>query len=223
MCYSVESSAKTSLISFIAIVVLLRSNVPHFQWLGVILIAWCGMQFDELLLWLTDPRKGCTRANKVITSTLIPLVLILQPLGAVLGSFFVTPWSKCSETRKLMIVSYSIFITVTLLYLFFKNRTNFCTTVTPSGHLNWWPGPYGFSSHTLYFMWGLAIAVPLFVLWDISYKLPLLITLLPLFGYNYGLTTDSNASIWCHYTSFTSIIAFAIYGLYKAKVYNILD
>lgn len=220
MCYSVESSAKTSLVSFIAIVVLLRSNVPHFQWLGVILIAWCGMQFDELLLWLTDPRKGCTRANKMITSTLIPLVLILQPLGAVLGSFFVTPWSKCSETRKLMIVSYSIFITVTLLYFFFKNRTNFCTTVTPSGHLNWWSGP---SPHTLYFMWGLAIAVPLFVLWDISYKLPILITLLPLFGYNYGLTTDSKASVWCYYTSFTSIIAFVIYGLYKAKVYNILD
>jgi len=223
MCYSVESSAKTSLISFIAIVVLLRSNVPHFQWLGIILIAWCGMQFDELLLWLTNPRKGCTRANKIITATLIPLVLILQPLGAVLGSLFVTPWSKCSETRKLMIASYSIFITVTLLYLFFKNRKNFCTMVTSSGHLNWWSEPHGFSSHTLYFMWGLAIVVPLFVLWDISYKLPLLITLLPLFGYNYGLTTDSNASVWCYYTSFTSIIAFAVYGLYKAKVYNILD
>ena len=93
MCYSVESSAKTTLYSLISIIVLLTSGVPHFQWLGVILIGWCGMQFDELLLWLTNPRKGCSAANKLITTTLIPLVLILQPLGSVLGSFFVKPWS----------------------------------------------------------------------------------------------------------------------------------
>ncbi len=99
MCYSVESSAKTTIISLTAIIILLKSNVPHFQWLGVILICWCGMQFDELLLWLTNPRKGCTTTNKIITSTLIPLVLILQPLGSILGSFFdlrfTTYFNKC--------------------------------------------------------------------------------------------------------------------------------
>ena len=221
MCYSVESSAKTTIISLTAIIILLTSNIPHFKWLGVILIGWCGMQFDELLLWLTDPRKGCTTANKIITTTLIPLVLILQPLGSVLGSFYVTPWSQCSLNRKLFIVLYSAMIIVTMLYLFFKNNKKLCTVVSERGHLNWWSETHGFSP-LLYFMWGIAIVAPLFLLWDISYKIIFIITLLPLFGYHYGLTTDSNASVWCYYTSFTSIISLISYGLYKLNIYNIL-
>ncbi len=221
MCYSVESSAKTTLYSLIAIVVLLTSGVPHFQWLGVVLIGWCGMQFDELLLWLTNPRKGCTSANKLITVTLIPLVLILQPLGSVLGSFFVKPWNQCEQNRKWFIVLYSVMIIVSMLYLFFKNNKKLCTVVTPSGHLNWWSGTPGFSP-LLYLLWGVAIIFPLFLLWDMSYKIIFIISLLPLFGYHYGLTTDSNASIWCYYTSFTSIVSLIAYGLYKFNIYNVL-
>ena len=221
MCYSVESSAKTTLYSLTAIIVLLTSGVPHFQWLGVILIGWCGMQFDELLLWLTNPRKGCTPANKIITVTLIPLVLILQPLGSVLGSLFVKPWNQCEQNRKWFIVLYSVMIIVSMLYLFFKNNTKMCTNVTPKGHLNWWSETHGFSP-LLYFLWGVAIVLPLLLLWDASYKLIFIISLLPLFGYHYGLTTDSNASIWCYYTSFTSIVSLIAYGLYKFNIYNVL-
>lgn len=88
MCYSVQSSAKTSLYSFIAIVLLMYSNIPHFKWIAFTLVGWCAMQFAELLLWLTNPRKSCTTANKIITLTIVPLVLCLQPLGVLLGSFF---------------------------------------------------------------------------------------------------------------------------------------
>ena len=70
MCFSVESSLKTTSLSLFAIVYLLSSRIPHFQWIGVGLIGWCGMQFAELLLWLTEPRKGCTLWNKIITMTL---------------------------------------------------------------------------------------------------------------------------------------------------------
>jgi hypothetical protein len=222
MCYSVESSAKTTLYSLTAIIILLTSGIPHFQWLGAILIGWCGMQFDELLLWLTDPRKGCTTANKLVTLTLIPLVLILQPLGSVLGSFFVKPWNQCHQNRKLFIVLYSVLIIVSMLYVFFREKQTLCTTVTPNGHLNWWLNKSVFSSELLYFLWGVAIILPLLLLWDVSYKLIFFISLLPLFGYHYGLTTDSNASIWCYYTSFTSIVSLIAYGLYKFNIYNIL-
>ena len=51
MCYSVESSLKTTLISFFSILYLLDSGIPHFQWLGITLIVWCAMQFDELLCY----------------------------------------------------------------------------------------------------------------------------------------------------------------------------
>ena len=104
MCYSIESSAKTSLFSLVAIIVLFTSNVPHFKWIAMILVGWCGMQFAEMLLWLTNPRKSCTPMNKLITFTLIPLILLSQPLLAIFGSFFVKPWSKCSQNRRLFIV-----------------------------------------------------------------------------------------------------------------------
>ena len=222
MCYSVESSAKTTLYSLIAIIVMLRSNVPHFMWIGAIMIGWCGMQFAELLLWLTNPRKSCTPMNKLITLTLIPIILILQPVGATLGSFFVKPWSACSQKRKLFIVLFSILSSLVLLLHFFGNRVKDCTTVTPEGHLNWWLSNYSGKIPIAYILWLIIIALPIFVLWDKSYKVVVALSIMPAFGFIYGLRTDSKGSIWCHYTSYTSIISLVVYGLYKFKIYNIL-
>ena len=59
MCYSVESSLKTTVLSFFSIIYLLASGIPHFQWLGITLIGWCAMQFEELLLlWGEFPDLG---------------------------------------------------------------------------------------------------------------------------------------------------------------------
>ena len=222
MCYSVESSARTTLLSLVAIVVMLQSNVPHFMWIGVMMIGWCGMQFAELLLWLTNPRKSCTSVNKLITFTLIPLVLVLQPLCALLGSFFVKPWSACNNKRKLFIVLYSILSSSVLLLHFFGNRVKDCTTVTAEGHLNWWLSNYTGNTPIAYILWLIIIALPIFLLWNISFKAIIAIGILPLFGFFYGMKTDSKGSIWCHYTSYTAIISLLIYGLYKFNIYNIL-
>ena len=222
MCYSVESSAKTSLYSLVAIVLMFRSNVPHFKWIGAIMIGWCGMQFAEMLLWLTNPRKSCTTMNKLITFTLIPLVLVSQPLSALFGSFFVKPWSACSQNRKLFIVGYSVVAALVLLLHFFGNRVKDCTTVTAEGHLNWWLSNYTGSKPIAYTLWLIIIALPIFILWDISYKVVVALSIMPAFGFIYGLKTDSKGSIWCHYTSYTSIISLVVYGLYKVKIYNIL-
>jgi hypothetical protein len=198
------------------------SNVPHFMWIGAIMIGWCGMQFAELLLWLTNPRKSCTPMNKLITLTLIPIILILQPVGAILGSFFVKPWSACSQKRKLFIVLFSILSSLVLLLHFFGNRVKYCTTVTPEGHLNWWLSNYSGKIPIAYILWLIIIALPIFVLWDKSYKVVVALSIMPAFGFIYGLRTDSKGSIWCHYTSYTSIISLVVYGLYKFKIYNIL-
>jgi len=222
MCYSVESSAKTSLYSLVAIVIMLQSNVPRFKWIGAIMIGWCGMQFAEMLLWLTNPRKSCTTMNKLITFTLIPLVLVSQPLSALFGSFFVKPWSACSQKRKLFIVLFSILSSLVLLLHFFGKRVKDCTTVTAEGHLNWWLSNYTGSKPIAYTLWLIIIALPIFVLWDTSYKVVVALSIMPAFGFIYGLKTDSKGSIWCHYTSYTSIISLVVYGLYKFKIYNIL-
>lgn len=220
MCYSVESSAKTTLYSFIAIAVLLQSNVPHFQWIAISLIGWCGMQFAELLLWLTKPRNGCTPMNKVIILTLIPLVLVLQPIGTILGSFYVVPWKECSNSRKSFILWYSIATLVSVLLYFYGNLNKVCTIVTKDGHLDWWPSNYTIQS--AYLTWAIMILFPVFALWNMSFKIFILLCLMPGFGFYYGLTTDSKASVWCYYTSFTSLIALILYYLHKFNIYNIL-
>ena len=225
MCYSVESSAKTSLLAFISISILLSSNVPHFKWIAVMMIGWCSMQVGELLLWLTNPRKSCTTMNKVITLTLIPLILISQPILPILGSFFVKPWSQCSKNKRMLIVGYSIIVSVIFLYYFFNKPTKYCTIVTKQGHLQWFlknsenlklEMPYG------YYIWALIVAIPALLLWNISYKALFVVLLLPLFGFIYGLRTDAKDSIWCYYSSFSAVVMLIVYGLYKFKIYNIL-
>jgi hypothetical protein len=137
MCYSIESSLKTTTISLIAIIYLLSSGIPHFQWIACGLIGWCAMQFDELLLWMTNPRKGCNIWNKIITVTLIPIVLMLQPLGSLWGSLYVIPWDKSSDFRKNFIIYFTIFIILIVLGVTFINHYKFCTTVTPNGISYW--------------------------------------------------------------------------------------
>jgi hypothetical protein len=226
MCYSVESSAKTTLLSLVAIILMLQSSVPHFKWIGLTLIGWCSMQFAELLLWLTNPRKSCTSMNKLITLTLIPLVLVSQPLFGLLGSFFVKPWSECNQKRKLFIVLYAVLATVVVLVYFYKDPEKYCTTVTPGGHLHWWltnfNHKYEKDNLLAYVLWLIIISLPIFLLWNTSFKVIIAISILPLFGFFYGLRTDSKGSIWCHYTSYTALVSIVIYLLYKFKIYNIL-
>ena len=80
-------------------------------------IGWCSMQFAELLLWLTNPRKGCTDMNKLITVTLVPLILSVQAVVPAVGSFFVKPWSQCSQSRRYFIVFYFIDVDIVDIFL----------------------------------------------------------------------------------------------------------
>ena len=113
MCYSVESSLRTSGVSLVAIIYLLSSGIPKFQYLGVVLIGWCAMQFVEGLIWMTDPRK-CTLINKLLTIFIIPVVLLLQPLGSVWGSLYIEPWKENKE----FIINYTLILTI--VFLFFR-------------------------------------------------------------------------------------------------------
>ena len=226
MCYSVESSLKTTFLSLVAIIYLLSSGVPHFQWIAIILIGWCGMQFDEFLLWSTNPRKGCTIWNKIITLTLIPIVLMLQPLGSLYGSLYAIPWNKSSDFRKNFIIYYSIFIVLAILLYTFINPYKFCTIVTPRGHLHWGTSKYieyDTFSYIIYFIWAFLIILPLILFWNIN-NLPIfLLTITPLFGFVYGLYTDGKPSIWCYYTSYSSIVAIILLLLYQLKIFDVIN
>lgn len=222
MCYSVYSSLKTTTISLFAIIYLLSSNIPYFQWIGTALIGWCLMQFAEMLLWMTDPSKECTIWNKIIKFTIIPLTLILQPLSGLWGSLYVIPWNKSTEMRKYFMIFYSISIVFAMLWVFFYKTDKTCAIVTEEGHL-YWHAPKNINSPLFtfyYYLWLVLIALPMIIFWNKSYLLLILLTFIPLIGFYQGLKTDSRASVWCHYTSFTSIIGSIALFLQQQGIYK---
>lgn len=227
MCYSTESSLQTTLLSLAAIVYLMSSQDPHYQWLGVTLIGWCLMQFAELLLWLTKPQETCTDYNKLITLTLIPLFLMLQPLGSLFGSLYVIPWSKSSDFRKYFLLLFPIFIALCVWYAQYYNPVTYCTRVTPKGHLFWFTSDYKqfntIMNIVFYFIFSILILLPLILFWNKSNAIILLLVCVPLFGFWRGLLhTDSRGSLWCYYTSYDSLVMAACLFLRQAGIYNIL-
>jgi len=221
----VKSSLKTVALSLFSIIYLLSSGIPHFQWIGITLIGWCGMQFAELLLWSTNPIKSCTLMNKIITLTLIPLVLVMQPLGSLFGSLYVTPWLKSSLFRKRFIIIYSLLICLCIYYNNFYNIFKTCTTVTPKGHLYWGTAPYssyGSYDYFIYFLWCFLIVLPFITFWNKSFLILKLLYIAPLFGFLYGLYTDGKPSIWCYYTSYTSFTAIILLFLQQTGIYKII-
>lgn len=222
MCYSISSSLRTSSISLIAIIYLMTSGIPKFKWLGLTLIGWCAMQLAEAFLWMTNPQKGCNNWNKFITIFIIPIVLLMQPLGALYGSLFVEPWNSSSNSRKNFIIYYTVFIILILItsrfILPFFSKRKICTIITKEGHLNWYPtynkigGIREILSNTV---WGIIIIVPLLKYW-IGKLWPFY--LVPLIGLFLGFMTDSPGSIWCYITSYGSIIAAILLFLYKRGI-----
>lgn len=176
-----------------------------------------------MLLWMTKPRLECNIWNKVITMTLIPLVLMLQPLGALFGSLYVIPWNKSSDFRKNFIIYYSIFIILGVSFSLYKPE-KICTTVTNEGHLDWHTAMKSLKTKYIdlfvYFLWAFLIILPICIFWNKDNLLLFLIVLIPTFGFFTGLTTDAKASIWCHYTSYTSIIASMALLLQQNGIYK---
>ena len=137
MCYSLESSIRTSVLSLASCIYLYTSGIAKFKWLSVTLLGWSAMQFAEAILWYTEPDKKCTNLNKLITLTLIPFILILQSIGTVLGSFYVIPWNTLSNENKLAYIIFFIIVVASIFNYQFTVINNVCTTVTNDGHLDW--------------------------------------------------------------------------------------
>ena len=228
MCYSVESSLFTTLLSLIAIIILWTSGINKYKWLALTLMGWSAMQFSELILWLTKPtksEKNCHIVNKITSVSLIPLSLMLQPLGSLYGSLFETSWQKSSETRKLFIIIYTFIILFVVFFSFFYPLKRICTVVTPEGHLNWclnaWPLLRKKSIYYIFrfSIWGALIILPLLLFWKNKLEL-MLIVFVGFVGLIYGLfftdsTTNGGASVWCFITSFSSILFVIIMFLDK--------
>jgi len=223
MCYSAESSLRTSLISFIAIIYLLSSNIPYYNWIGITLIGWCIMQFVEFLLWTTNPREECTELNKQISQYIIPVVLMMQPILCLWGSLYVISWKNSNELRKKFKLFYTTFIIILVYFFEIHDSDKKCTYVTKEGHLYWLRFNMSkSSSRILIYLWFLSILAPLLIFWSKNYILLILLISIPLIAFCISFYTDSQGSIWCYYTSYTSIIASIALFMHQTNIYKLL-
>jgi hypothetical protein len=111
-------------------------------------------------------------------------------------------------------------------FIHFYKPEKICTTVTKEGHLSWSTSENKYKNNYvnlfIYYFWAFLIILPICIFWNKSYLLPFLIVVIPTFGFFTGLTTDSRASIWCHYTSYTSIIATIALLLQQNGIYKFI-
>lgn len=227
MCYSFESSIRTSAMSLVSILILLKSNIKNFKFLAFTLIGWCAMQFTEGLLWLTEPRKECSNINKFLTMVFIPATLIMQPLGSVYGYHYVNNF-KLNSNEKIISTIFSLFVIVLMIGWLNKpyNYSN-CTVVTNSGHL-YWSGKYPGDAWNLKMLpyvdavLALIIILPILSYFGFNKKnlkesilTYILLFSIPLYGIYKGLRSDSNASVWCNITSYSSLWFVFLYMLEK--------
>jgi len=155
------------------------------------------MQWVEGALWLDGPAEG-SFWNRFLTIGLIPVALLAQPWGPLLGSLFVLPMQRRRWSfRLLLLLGLGIVVAARVIY------QPMYTQVTPQGHLNWWSptNPPEFSPWA-YGLWALVIGAPFLLWWRPVWQSLLIVS----WGWGWAtlsyLTTDSAASHWCFFVSF---------------------
>lgn len=158
------------------------------------------MQWTEGALWLDGPKPHGI-VNQVITVFFIPLALVAQPWGPLLGSAFAIPLQgRRLPFFLLLLLGLTIVIAARVIY----HPTH--SQVTPQGHLNWWSlqNPPYFSPWA-YSLWGLVIGAPFLIWWRPFWQSLLIVSwgwAFATIGYIY---TDSAASYWCFFVSFYAV------------------
>ncbi len=155
------------------------------------------MQWVEGALWLDGPTpRGLV--NKLLTVDLIPLALLAQAWGPLLGSMFELPVRQRRLPFFLLLI---VGLTIVVSARVITHPTY--TQVTPHGHLNWWSprNPPVFPAWA-YGLWAGVIGAP-FLFWWRPFWQGLLIVL---WGWLWAIAsfilTDSAASHWCFFVAF---------------------
>ena len=155
------------------------------------------MQWVEGALWLDGPTPSSC-GNQLLTIVLIPLALLAQAWGPLLGSLFVLPVQR----RRLLFVLLLLLGLCIVVWARAVYQPTY-TQVTPQGHLNWWSprNPPVFSPWA-YGLWAAVIGAPFLLWWRPFWQSVLIVS----WGWGWAtlsyLTTDSAASHWCFFVSF---------------------
>lgn len=197
ICFNAESSLLAGGCAYGVSAYLLRRDHPRLKWGSVALAGITAMQWIEGLLWLDGPTPHGT-VNQLLTIALIPLALVAQPWGPLLGSMYELPVRpRRTAFFGLLITGLTIVVLARLMY----QPTH--TQVTPYGHLNWWsPQNPPVYAAWAYGLWAFVIGAPFLLWWRPFWQAVLIVSwgwMWATVGY---LFTDSAASYWCFYVSF---------------------
>jgi len=210
VCFDATSSLVAGGCAYGVSAYLLRRDNPRLKWSAVALMGITGMQWVEGALWIDGPRPH-GMVNQVLTVGLIPLALLAQAWGPLLGSTYDLPVRQRRLQFFLVLIIGLGFVVVSRL-IFQPMHTQ----ITPQGHLNWWSpqNPPVFAPLT-YGLWGVVIGIP-FLLWWRPFWQSLLIVSWGWFLATVSiLLTDSAASYWCFFVSFYA--AFILIYAFMAK------
>lgn len=188
---------------------LLWRDHPRLKWGGVVLAGITAMQWVEGFLWLDGPTPHGA-VNQLLTIGLIPLALLVQAWGPLLGSTFDVPIrGRCVLFYGVLILGLTIVVVARVVY----HPTH--TQVTPGGHLNWWSleNPPIFPAWA-YGLWAATIGLPFLLWWRPFWQAAMIVSWGWMWAIISYLITDSAASHWCFfvsfYAAFTLIYAFMV-------------
>ncbi|MBF0501362.1 MAG: hypothetical protein HQM09_14575 [Candidatus Riflebacteria bacterium] len=200
MCFSAPSSLVAGSCSYGVAVYLHRRNHPRFKWAAVALMGITMMQWAEGLLWLGNPRI-CGLINMVLTVGLIPVALLAQAWGPLLGSVYEFPIRPRKHLfLPLLFAGLAFVIAVRWAYW------PIFTQITPQGYLNWW-SPQNPPVYELwvYSLWACIIGMPFLLWWRPFWQSLVIVSWGWLWAALSYLYTDNAASNWCFFVSFYSL------------------
>lgn len=197
ICFNATSSLLAGGCAYGVSAYLLRRNNPRLRWGAVALMGITAMQWVEGFLWLDGPTPHGA-FNQLLTVGLIPLALVAQAWGPLLGSTFALP----VRPRRwpffvLLVLGLTIVVVARGLY-----QPTY-TLVTPEGYLNWWSprNPPVFSAWA-YGLWGAVIGAPFLFWWRPFWQSLLIVSWGWLWATVSFILTDSAATHWCFFVSF---------------------
>jgi len=212
MCYSAESSGGTFLfVAFIAFLLMIQGKTA----IALILVVLAFMQVLEYIIWMETP--ACTTANYV-ASSLIPLVLSLQPLllSLILWQFN-AGYASPHLYQSLFYVLCGAFFCM-LVYVL-RHKRGGCVGLAQSlgpkgcvgpkgsgsGHLDWGldstffsafkPSYFAVMAFLILSLRPAVLGISLFSLYSLSW-----------FYYSYWYPTEW-PSLWCHSINAGSVVA----------------
>ncbi len=217
MCYDATSSFLGGSIAYGVAAFIYRRPRPRMKWCAIGLCGITAMQWVEGFLWLDGPAPG-SPFNKFLTIVFIPIALLAQAWGTLIGSTYDIPIKgRTKMFYGLLGLAFSIVFLARVVY--WPTETH----VTPEGHLNWYSpeNPPVFQVWS-YSLWALVIGAPFLIWWRPVWQSLAIVSWGWLCAALSFIYTDSAASHWCYcVTVYAALVLVYSYTLPAAKPHSL--